>query len=127
MGQESGTGGTAVSGSGDPEQIRKEIEETRQELGDTVAALAEKTDVKKRARRKVSRTKASAASKTAELKAATAEKKDELLGKAREVSPKTARAAAVQATHKAQRNPVPLVVAGGLVAGYVVSRMRSRR
>jgi len=29
-----------------PEQIRREIEDTRQDLGDTAAALAEKTDVK---------------------------------------------------------------------------------
>jgi hypothetical protein len=31
-----------------PEQVREEIEQTRAELGDTVAALSAKTDVKAR-------------------------------------------------------------------------------
>jgi predicted transcriptional regulator len=34
-------------------EIRTEIEETREELGDTVEALAEKTDVKAQAKAKV--------------------------------------------------------------------------
>ncbi len=50
MGQEPGTSGTAVTGSGDPERIQREIEETRRQLGDTVEALAAKTDVKARAK-----------------------------------------------------------------------------
>jgi methyl-accepting chemotaxis protein len=41
-----------------PEEIREEIEETREELGDTVAAVAEKTDVKKQAKAKVEDVKA---------------------------------------------------------------------
>jgi hypothetical protein len=36
-----------------PAQIRAEIEQTRRDLGDTAAALAEKTDVKARAQEKV--------------------------------------------------------------------------
>jgi ElaB/YqjD/DUF883 family membrane-anchored ribosome-binding protein len=36
-----------------PAEIRAEIEETREELGDTVEALAEKTDVKAQAKAKV--------------------------------------------------------------------------
>ena len=36
-----------------PDQIRAEIEQTRRDLGDTAAALAEKTDVKARAQEKV--------------------------------------------------------------------------
>lgn len=46
MGQDKGTGGTAVTGDRDPEQIREEIEQTREALGDTVQALAAKTDLK---------------------------------------------------------------------------------
>ena len=36
-----------------PEQIRADIDATREELGDTVEALAEKTDVKAQAKAKV--------------------------------------------------------------------------
>jgi type VI protein secretion system component VasF len=48
-----------VTDSKDPDQIRQEIEATRQELGDTVEALASKTDVKAHARERIERTKAS--------------------------------------------------------------------
>jgi F0F1-type ATP synthase assembly protein I len=42
---------TGAKESRDPEEIRDDIEETREELGDTVAAMAEKTDVKQQAQR----------------------------------------------------------------------------
>jgi hypothetical protein len=35
-----------------PEELRREIEQTRQELGDTVDALSHKADVKEQARQK---------------------------------------------------------------------------
>ncbi len=38
-----------------PEQVREEIEQTRAEFGDTVAALSEKTDVKGQAKQAVDR------------------------------------------------------------------------
>jgi hypothetical protein len=41
-----------------PEQIEAEIEQTRRDLGDTVAAVAEKADVKSQAKAKVEETKA---------------------------------------------------------------------
>ncbi|HUA03612.1 MAG TPA: DUF3618 domain-containing protein [Solirubrobacteraceae bacterium] len=59
MGEDPGTAGAPVGAPKDPEQIRAEIEATRQELGDTVEALAAKADVKKHARERVERTKAS--------------------------------------------------------------------
>ena len=36
-----------------PEQIQADIEQTREELGDTVEALAEKTDVKAQAKSRI--------------------------------------------------------------------------
>lgn len=41
----------AAKESRDPEQIREEIEQTREELGDTVVAMAEKTDLKQQVQR----------------------------------------------------------------------------
>ncbi|TDC81228.1 DUF3618 domain-containing protein [Micromonospora sp. KC606] len=41
------------AGSSDPDQIRRDIQHTRAELGDTVAALAAKTDVRTRLRAKI--------------------------------------------------------------------------
>jgi Protein of unknown function (DUF3618) len=60
MGQDPGTAGAPVEAANkDPEQIREEIEATRQELGDTVEALAAKADVKAHARERIEQTKAS--------------------------------------------------------------------
>jgi DNA-binding XRE family transcriptional regulator len=59
MGEDPRTAGPPVGATQDPEQIREQIEATRQELGDTVEALAAKADVKKHARERIERTKAS--------------------------------------------------------------------
>ncbi len=53
MGEDAGTGGSGVTEAQDPEAIKEQIEATREELGDTVEALASKTDVKAQAKRKV--------------------------------------------------------------------------
>ena len=49
------------SASGSPEELREDIERTRQELGETVEALAAKADVKGQARQKASQIKEQAA------------------------------------------------------------------
>jgi ElaB/YqjD/DUF883 family membrane-anchored ribosome-binding protein len=100
----------------DPDQIRAEIEETRRELGDTVAALSAKTDVKAQARARITDTKA-----------AIGDRRDEVVGKAREISPDSALAAASTGTQKARENPVPLAVAGAFVAGLLIGRLLRRR
>jgi hypothetical protein len=52
-----------------PEQIRAEIDETREELGDTVEAPAAKTDVKAQAKAKVEDVKSMAQAAAEEAKA----------------------------------------------------------
>jgi ElaB/YqjD/DUF883 family membrane-anchored ribosome-binding protein len=100
----------------DPEQLRSDIERTRQDLGDTVAALAEKTDVKARAKEKV-----------AEVRHNVSEKRTELMGRARESSPDGANSAAVQVREKAQANPVPTAAIAALVGGFLLGRLTKRR
>ena len=92
---ESGSGQVpnAEQGMRAPAEIREEIEDTREELGKTVAAVAEKTDVKKQAQAK----------------------KDELKGRATEK--------ASEAKAKAEENPVPMAIAGAFVAGLLLGRM----
>jgi len=68
-----------------PAEIRAEIDATREELGDTVEALAEKTDVKAQAKAKV----------------------EDLKGKAEE-------------------NPKPLAIAGGILALLILWRLLRR-
>jgi archaellum component FlaD/FlaE len=99
-----------------PAQLREDIERTRQDLGDTVAALAEKTDVKARAKEKVS-----------EVRHNVTEKKTELMGKARESSPEGASSAAVQVRTKAQENPIPTAAVAAFVGGFLFGRITKKR
>jgi len=115
MGQDPSTGSQAVTGTPDPEQLRSEIEETREQLGDTVETLARKADVKAQAKRKV-----------AEVKASATEKKEQALGKAKEVSPDGTASAAAAASHKARENPIPLATVGAFAAGFLVGRLAKR-
>jgi ElaB/YqjD/DUF883 family membrane-anchored ribosome-binding protein len=111
MGEEPGKADAPVTDTKDPEQIREEIEATRQELGDTVEALAAKADVKARVRGRIDATKESAAQK---------------LGKAREASPDTMASGASQATQKARENPIPVAAVGAFVGGFLLGRLTKR-
>src|SRR5204863_2291006 len=77
---ESQVGARVADDQRSPEEIRREIEETRQELGDTAAALAAKTDVKSRAKEKVEDIKQTVTEKTDAkvegIKQTVAEKKE---------------------------------------------------
>jgi ElaB/YqjD/DUF883 family membrane-anchored ribosome-binding protein len=109
-------------GSRDPAEIRAEIKETRGELGDTVAAVAEKTDVKEQAHRKADELKSQAADKAEEAKA----KAKEVGEKAKEAAPESATEGVQQAQQIAQENPVPLAIGAAFVAGIVIGRLISR-
>jgi ElaB/YqjD/DUF883 family membrane-anchored ribosome-binding protein len=123
MGEDQGAVSASVSESRtagqtpeDPQQLRAEIERTRQDLGDTVAALAEKTDVRARAKEKVS-----------EVRQNVNHRRTELVGRAREASPDGASSAAVQVREKAQQNPIPAAAIGAFVGGFLLGRITSRR
>ena len=119
MDQDKGKAGTRVENR-DPEQIKEEIEQTREELGDTVAAVTEKADVKKQAKAKVAGAKEKAATKKAAAKQKTTETKEQATAKAKEVTPESAGAGVEQAQQAARENPVPLMVGLGVAAGFVL-------
>ncbi len=105
-----------------PEQIREEIEETREELGDTVAAVTEKTDVKKQAKAKVDDVRAQAAAKADDAKL----KAKELGDKAKAATPETPAEGVQQAQSFAKQNPTPLAIAGAVVGLLVLWRLLRR-
>jgi len=115
MGQDPSTRGAAVTAMQDPEQIKEQIDATRQELGDTIEALTARTDVKAQAKRKLEETRTSVAGK-----------KDELLGKTREASPEAAISVATGASRKAKENPLPVAVTGAFALGFLSSRRPAR-
>jgi ElaB/YqjD/DUF883 family membrane-anchored ribosome-binding protein len=113
-------------GTRDPEEIKEEIEQTREELGDTVAAVTEKADVKKQAKRKASGAK----KKVTETKDATKQKAanttQQARTKAKEATPDSASAGMQQAQQIAREKPVPVIVGlaafGGFILGWVTGR-----
>jgi uncharacterized protein DUF3618 len=106
---------TQVSEQRSPEEIRRDIEETRAELGDTVEALAAKTDVKGQAK-----------AKAEEVKRSAQARKDEFVSKAKSAAPESAGGAAQQVTGAAKSNTVPLGIAGAFAAGFLLGRLTSR-
>jgi ElaB/YqjD/DUF883 family membrane-anchored ribosome-binding protein len=91
------------------EQLREEIAETREDLGDTVEALAAKADVKAQAQAKVEETKAQAQQKVEETKAQAQQKVEET-------------------SEQVKENPVPVAaLAGGVAAGILLLVLLKRK
>ena len=111
MGEDTRTSSTALADTQDPEQIRHEIDETRRQLGETVAALAEKTDVAAQAKRKARETKASVQQK----------RRDALSG-VKQASPQSAVTATSRLSESTRKNPVPLAVFGAFAAGVLLGK-----
>ncbi|WP_445148861.1 DUF3618 domain-containing protein [Baekduia sp. Peel2402] len=107
-----------------PDDIKADIEHTREELADTAAALAEKADVKARAHEKVEETKARFTHKVDDAKAKVTGTADAAKQKASDATPESvatgAQQAAGTATTKAKQNPIPVSLIGGFAAGVVV-------
>jgi chromosome segregation ATPase len=124
MGEEQRDVGAQVTGADDPEAIRAKIEETRGELGDTVAALSYKTDVKARTRDKVEGARAAVTEKADEL----ATKADELATKAQEAMPPAAQERVAEVRRRVRRDPrrAAAVVGGALGGLLVLLRLRRR-
>jgi lipoate-protein ligase A len=102
----------------DPREIRKEIEDTRARMGDTVEAIGYKTDVKTRAREKVSGTVEAAKSKIG----GAGSRVNEATPGREDVEQSARKAAGV-----AQENPIGLAlgsIAVGFLAGMLVPSTR---
>ena len=102
--------------------MRAEIEQTRAELGDTVAALAEKTDVKGQAKQAVDEAKATVRAKVTEIRESTGER----VGAAHEATPASVSEARERMSSFAQENRAPLIAAGLFALGLLVGRRSAR-
>jgi ElaB/YqjD/DUF883 family membrane-anchored ribosome-binding protein len=98
-----------------PEEIERDIQATREQLGDTVEELAAKADVKAQAKERV-----------AGIKETAQQKKEEFVSKAKDTTPESASAGAEQVKAKAQQNPLPFAVGIALLAGFILGRLSSR-
>jgi ElaB/YqjD/DUF883 family membrane-anchored ribosome-binding protein len=113
--------------TGSPEEIQAEIDATREELGDTVAAVAAKADVKGQAKQKATETKERAKAKVTGAAQQAKAKREEFAVKAQGATPESANQAAQQATKAVQENPVPAAAAGSFAAGLFLGWLIGRR
>jgi ElaB/YqjD/DUF883 family membrane-anchored ribosome-binding protein len=110
-----------------PEEIRAEIESTQQELGDTVEALAHKTDVKAQASARIDAAKESVQESVHGTRESVSETKDDFVSKVKQATPETASAGAQQMSAAVQDKPLPFATAGAFVAGVLLGWLIGRR
>jgi len=98
-----------------PDEIRADIEQTREEVGDTVEALAAKTDVKAQAKERVD-----------EVKGNVRAKVDEVKGKAQSSTPESAQQGGQQVVTKVRENPAPFVLGAAVLVAFLIGRRTGR-
>jgi ElaB/YqjD/DUF883 family membrane-anchored ribosome-binding protein len=111
-------GSPAVDAPGErgPEQIRADIEQTRRDVGDTAAALAQKADVKAQAR-----------AKREQIKTRIREKASDTARRVGERTPPPVKRAASSASTTVKQHPVPVGVGAAALVGAVLLGWRLRR
>jgi hypothetical protein len=109
-----------------PEQVRAEIEGTREQLGETVEALAAKTDVKGQAKRAVGNAKATVADTVTGARQTTSAKKDGVVSAAQQATPESAGDASQRVLTLVRENRSTVIPAVALVFGVLIGRRRSR-
>ncbi len=99
-----------------PEEIRADIEQTREEVGDTVEALAAKTDVKAQARERIEEVKGNVRAKAEEVRA-----------KAKSSTPESAQQGGQQVATKVRENPAPIVLGAAVLLAFLIGRRTAHR
>jgi ElaB/YqjD/DUF883 family membrane-anchored ribosome-binding protein len=114
-----------------PDEIRRDIEHTREGLAETAAALAERADVKARAHEKLDETKARITERVDEARAKVTGTAGAAREKAADATPATvadgAQSAAGTVADRARSNPVPTTLIAGVAAGALVGWLVGRR
>jgi ElaB/YqjD/DUF883 family membrane-anchored ribosome-binding protein len=110
------SGNQAQQESRSAEEIRADIEQTREQVGDTVEALAAKTDVKAQAKQKVD-----------EIKGNVRERGENLKSRAQSTTPESAQQSAGQVVARVRENPAPAAIGGAILLGFLLGRLTGRR
>ena len=107
----------------DPEELHRDIEETRAELGDTVEALSRKADVKAQLIERLEARKAALRARQEELRAKAAGVRER---RASAGIPEGATGTASTVVHTAEERPFP-AIGVAFVVGFVLAWLIRRR
>ncbi|WP_328415140.1 DUF3618 domain-containing protein [Streptomyces violaceus] len=113
----------ATSGAKGPDELRRQIERTRSELGNTVEELAGKADVKGRARARAADLRDKAGAMTVQLRSSAVQAGHTVQDRATHTGPRPVRGA-VQA---GLRHPRPVLVVGAAAGAVVAVGVLRRR
>ena len=110
-----------------PEELRAEIERTQEQLGDTVEALAHKTDVKAQASARIDAAKESVQQTVHGVQESVQHTREDFVAKVKQSTPESAGAGAQQVSATVQDKPVPFAAGGAFAAGVLVGWLLGRR
>lgn len=113
-------------GTPTPEELREQIQHTRDDLGQTVEALAAKADVKAQAKEKAAAMKEQAAEKAALVSEQIRAKAEQAARLAKDKAPEPLLDKGRQAARVARANRTPILAAGAALVVLLLLR-RSRR
>jgi ElaB/YqjD/DUF883 family membrane-anchored ribosome-binding protein len=105
----------------DVEQARRDVEQTRAEMGDTVESLSQKADVKAQVRQRMEERKAALRGRQDDLKAKATQARERMSG----ATPEDAKRTATGLAHTAEENPFPAIgvaFGAGLLLGWLIAR-----
>ena len=98
------------------DEVRAAIAQDREQLAETVQALADKADVKARVKEK-----------TTENAEQLKQKATEVVEKVRQITPQQAQSAVTSAADKVQERPFPFAVAAAFAVGLLIGRLLGSR
>ncbi|MEU4491661.1 DUF3618 domain-containing protein [Streptomyces purpurascens] len=113
----------ATGGAKGPDELRRQIERTRSELGNTVEELAGKADVKGRARARAADLRDKAGAMTVQLRSSAVEAGHTVQDRATHAGPRPVR----NAVQAGLRHPRPVLVVGAAAGAVVAVGVLRRR
>ncbi|MFF4426505.1 DUF3618 domain-containing protein [Streptomyces sp. NPDC001549] len=113
-------------GTPTPDELREQVEHTRDELGQTIEALAYKADIKAQAKEKTAAVREQAAEKTAVVADQIRVRARHAVQLVKDTTPDPVLDKACRAARVARANRKPLLVAGASLALLLLLVRRSR-
>jgi cell division septum initiation protein DivIVA len=116
-----------LTGSSSPEQLRADIEETRERLAEIADKLTPRAILTAQAKQRLEETRAAVADRAEDLLDTVTDRADELVGKAKDAAPDAALSAVSQAADEAKARKQPFGAAVVAIALALVGVWAANR